>query len=213
MTRYLTTAIILAVYSLSTMGALQAADTNSNEVRLREALRSALLQARTAETERATMEAEKADLKLKDDTLAKQVEALVKQSKSDKESSDKAIANLTTRSTSLAEEVEQLKEALAKSKDETQQARADAGSKEAARAKLASDVIIFQRIVADQKVKNAAMYKLGIEILRKYEKFGLGEALAAKEPFVGTMRVKFENLVQDYQDKLAEQKIKPQHPQ
>ena len=36
-----------------------------------------------------------------------------------------------------------------------------------------------------------------------------GEALTAREPFVGVTRVKFENLIQDYQDKLADQKIKP----
>jgi len=37
----------------------------------------------------------------------------------------------------------------------------------------------------------------------------LGEAIGAKEPFVGTTRVKLETYVQDFQDKLTDQKIKP----
>jgi hypothetical protein len=53
------------------------------------------------------------------------------------------------------------------------------------------------------------MYRIGSEILKRYEGFGLGTAIAAREPFVGSMRVKLQNLVQDYADKLAEQKIKP----
>jgi hypothetical protein len=45
--------------------------------------------------------------------------------------------------------------------------------------------------------------------LDRYEKFGLGDALTAREPFVGLTKVKFQNLVQDYQDKLSDQKVKP----
>jgi hypothetical protein len=49
---------------------------------------------------------------------------------------------------------------------------------------------------------------LGKEILERYEKFGLGTALTAREPFVGTTRVRLQNLVQEYSDKLSEQRIK-----
>jgi chromosome segregation ATPase len=54
--------------------------------------------------------------------------------------------------------------------------------------------------------KNREMYKLGTEILDRYKNFGLGTALLAREPFVGSMRVKFQNYIQDYGDKLADQK-------
>jgi hypothetical protein len=55
------------------------------------------------------------------------------------------------------------------------------------------------------------MYELGMEILDRYEKFGLGEALTAKEPFTGITRTKFETLVQDYEDKLVDQTITSQN--
>ncbi len=60
----------------------------------------------------------------------------------------------------------------------------------------------------DQQRKNDALFAIGNEILSRYENFGLGNALANKEPFVGVTRVKFQNLIQSYQDKLIEQKIR-----
>ena len=60
----------------------------------------------------------------------------------------------------------------------------------------------------DQRVRNITMYEVGLEIIDRYEKFGLGDAILAREPFVGTTRVKFQNLIQNDQDKLADQKIK-----
>jgi hypothetical protein len=77
---------------------------------------------------------------------------------------------------------------------------------------LSEKVIDLERRVADQQVKNAAMYKVGMEVVSRYEKFGLGDALTSREPFIGITRVKFENLIQDYQDKLADQTIKAPPP-
>ena len=79
---------------------------------------------------------------------------------------------------------------------------------EAKRAGLAEADIKLQRIVDEQRTKNAAMFKTGMEVLDRYEKFGLGQALVAKEPFVGITRAKFQTLVQDYGDKLEDQRIK-----
>lgn len=51
------------------------------------------------------------------------------------------------------------------------------------------------------------MYQVGVEILNRYENFGLGDALLAREPFVGTTRVKFQNLIQQDQDQLTDSRI------
>jgi hypothetical protein len=48
------------------------------------------------------------------------------------------------------------------------------------------------------------MYQAGMEILDRYEKFGLGDAILAREPFTAAQRVKFQNLVQDFSDKLTD---------
>ena len=43
----------------------------------------------------------------------------------------------------------------------------------------------------------------------RLENFSYGTALAAREPFVGATRVKLENEVQGYKDKLLDPKLKP----
>ncbi len=51
-----------------------------------------------------------------------------------------------------------------------------------------------------------------MEVLDRYEKFSLGDAISAKEPFVGVTRVHLQELVQGYQDKLLDSRISPGQP-
>lgn len=180
----------------SLLGAVNASDNNP-ETKLREALRNTMLQLRTAQNERAALQASQAESEAKVKTLTAQVESLTKQA---------AAAEKTA-----ADEQAQLvkfKEAVQNWETAYKQVVELANAKESARAKLESDSISLQRQVADQQRRNAAMFRTASEILTRYERFGLGDALAAKEPFVGITRVKLENLVQDYQDKLLDERIK-----
>ena len=188
---------------------LSAADPSAAEVKLRENLRNAMLQLRTMQTERDTLQAAKTQLDQEKQALTEQMNGVTRQLATDKESADKTIAELKKKGEERELESAQLKQSLEESKAAHQQANVLATGKEAQRRKLAGQIIQLQRQVADQQRKNAAMYKVGMEILNRYEKFGLGTALSAREPFVGTMKVKLQNLVQDYGDQLAEQKIKP----
>jgi hypothetical protein len=201
--------IYLAIGLLTVMplGALRAADAPSPaEAHLREALRNTMLQLRSAETENATLQAAQAESATKEKDLSAKVAALTKQSAADKTAADKKIADLTAKAAVQETQITQFKEALAKWEAAYKQAVEVAASKEAERAKSADSCLKLDRVVADMKSKNSVLFKLGTEILGRYERFGLGTALTAKEPFVGITRVKLENLVQDYQDKLADQK-------
>jgi hypothetical protein len=182
------------------------------ETRLREMLRTTIMQLRAAETERAALQAAQAESAAKEKALTAQVEALTKQSAADKDAADKAITDLKAKVADQDTELTQLKDALGKWKEGYAKAADIASAKEAERAKLASQVILLDRKVADRETKNAELFRIGSEILRRYERFGIGDALAAREPFVGIARVKLENQVQDYQDKLLDQKIKPGQP-
>ena len=182
---------------------------NPAEVRMREALRNTMLQLRTAQNDNATLQTAKSELDRKNKELDAQLKQLTKNIADDKDASDKKIEALNTNLAAQADEIARLKEALAQSQNKLAETTALAQSKETERAKLAADVIVLNRTTADQKTKNAEMFKLGREILLRYEKFGLGDVIGAKEPFVGTARVKLETYVQDFQDKLTDQKIKP----
>jgi len=72
--------------------------------------------------------------------------------------------------------------------------------------------IMLHRLVDDREAKNLDLYTTANEILTRYEKFSLGDALSAKEPFVGATRVKLLELVQDYKDKLMTEKTRIGEP-
>jgi chromosome segregation ATPase len=169
-----------------------------------------MLQLRDAQNQLATLQAAQAENDKEKKALSDQIATLTQHAKDDKEARDKTIADLNTKISDQEKQIAQLKDVLTKWKESQKQAVDLANAKEAARAKLAANNILLQRRIDDAETKNAQMFRLGNEILTRYEKFGLGDALTAREPFVGTTRIKFKNLVQDYQDKLVDQKIKPE---
>jgi uncharacterized phage infection (PIP) family protein YhgE len=194
-------------------GALKAADqTTSPEERLRGMLRTTMLQLREAQNQNAVLQTAKAEAEKGKQEVSDRLEALTKQAAADKDAATKTVSDLNAKLADQNTQVAQYKDALEKWQQGYKQAAELATTKEAQRAKLASQVIVLQRRVEDDERKNAELYSLGKEILNRYEKFGLGTALTAREPFVGVTRVKLENLVQDYSDKLTDQQIKPTAP-
>jgi chromosome segregation ATPase len=179
----------------------QAAD----DAKIRETIRALSLRLRSAETERNNLLTEKAQLEQEKKTITEKSDALIKQAAIDKET----IATLTTKTEEQEAALAQAKEALEKWKSAYEQTAASAQKEKAEQEKLAGEALLLKRRLADREAKNRELYKLSNEILARYEKFGLGDALAAREPFTGIMRVKLENLVQDYSDKIADQRIKP----
>ena len=188
---------------------LRAADqANSPEERLRGLLRSTMLQLRDAQNQVATLQTAQTESEKEKKALSDRVDELTKQAAADKDSSTKTIADLNTKVADQNTFISQLKDALEKWKATYNQAVTVANTKEAQRARLESQVIVLQRRIDDAETKNLALYKIGKEVLGRYQKFGLGTAITAREPFVGITRVKLENLVQDYSDKLNDQTIK-----
>jgi chromosome segregation ATPase len=192
----------------------QDAGQETTESRLRDALRNTMLQLRDAQGQVATLQASQAQsdqdnavLKTKVDALNTQIAALIKQSADDKTASDKAIADLKTQNAGQATQIGKLNDALAAWEKDDKQYVQLAKDKEAARAQLAVQVILMQRTIDDRETKNLELYDLANEILTRYEKYGLGEALAAKEPFTGLARVRLQELVQDYRDKISDQRV------
>jgi len=183
--------------------ALVVTNANADDARLRETLRTLTVRLRSAETERNTLLSDKAQLEQEKKALSGKVDALNKQVAADKEKLDQLEAK--------QKELDDTKESLGKWKTAYEQIQTAAQKSEAERAKLASESIILKRKVEDRERKNLELFKTANEILTRYEKYGLGEALLAKEPFSGIARVKLENQVQDYQDKIADERVKPEN--
>ncbi len=205
MIRILTTLLILT----SIFPALAAPEVNPAEAKLREGLKATMLQLRAVLAEKGALEATKAELEQKVQTLTEQSDGLTKQLADEKATAEKRIKELTDSVVTRGNELMQTQTELEKWKASQKEAAALAAKKEAERAKVNSEKIVLERKVADQQVKNTKMYEIGSEILARYERFGLGTAIAAREPFVGLTRVKLKSQFQELGDKLEDQKIKP----
>ena len=194
--------------ALVTVVALLAPKADADDARLKETLRTLTLRLRSAETERNNLLSDNAQFEQEKKTLIAKVDVLTKQAAADKQQLDE----LTKKSDEQEKQFTDTKESLDKWKAAYDQLSAAAKKVDAERSKFANESIVLKRRVDDRERKNLELYKLANEILIRYEKFGLGDALAAREPFTGIARVKLETLVQDYQDRIADNFVKPGTP-
>lgn len=188
--------------------ATQLAQAKVNEQRLRDSLRTATQQFRTAETERATALAGLAERDEKIAALEKQVTLLAKRSNEDKAAADKSIGKLQATAEAQKQEIARLEATLEKWKASHQKLTELAQNSEVARARLEAQNIVIERLVADRERQNLELYKTAREILRRYADFSTGRALAAREPFSGIAKARLEEQIQDYSDKLKDSKLK-----
>lgn len=194
-------AVLIAALCL---GPLHAAEEDGLETKLREALRDTMLKLRDAQGQVAAAQAATiaAEDKIKD--LTTKNEALGKELLAERNVSANMISELNTKLEERGTVIASLQAMLLKWKKSYAELGAFAAKKESERAKFEAKSIQLDRTVKNLEVKNLAMYKAGMETLDRYEKFGLGDALLAREPFIGTTKVKFENLIQDLADKLSD---------
>lgn len=177
--------------------------------KLREGLRNTMLQLQTAQGQVATLTATQTENEAKIKDLQARLDKLTKQSSDDKLTSDKSIADLKEQVAAQDTRNARQVEALGKWKTAYNKLVDQAKAIDAKRAALVTEKIALTRKVEDQQRKNEALYTLGKEILKRYEHYGLGDAILNREPFTGIAKVKFENYIQDKSDGLTDQKIKP----
>ncbi|MGJ7484369.1 hypothetical protein ACSFA2_03870 [Variovorax sp. LT2P21] len=79
-----------------------------------------------------------------------------------------------------------------------------ARASETERQRLAADSALQRTAVTQCEAKNAQLYAVGQEILRAYEILDVGSVLASRQPFAAQSRVKYEQIAQQYGDKLYE---------
>ena len=194
------------VASLGSVGL--AADVSPNEARLRESVKGLMVQLRTIQAERDTLDAAKNEHEQKAKELGEKLAALTKASDTEREGFERTVSGLRGKVAELEKENGGLKADLAQAVGVGNQTADRLKKKEADGLKLGERIVDLERKVSEGERKNLELHRLGKEILERYEKFGLGTALTAREPFVGTTRVRLQNLVQEYSDKLSEQRIK-----
>lgn len=168
-----------------------------------------MLQLNDAQSQLASLQAAQASQADERKALTDRVAELTKGSADDQAARAKEAESLKAKLSDQDAEVARLRQAVAQWKAAAEKAGSTARAAAAQREKEAANVVALQRHVEDLSAKNAELFRLGSEILDRYEKFSLGAQFLAREPFVGRTRVELENQIQDYDDKLSTEKDSP----
>jgi chromosome segregation ATPase len=193
------TLVLTSVLVLSRVGIAHA----DNEIdRLRDALRSATLQTRQLEDQRAALQAKIADAE-RDKAAAKVlIEAAKAQVRQLEKQNREAVDEFNKR---LAERDETLEKWKAAYEDAANVAR----DKDAARAKFEGEANAYKASTQGCVAKNGQMLKAGEELLKRYQSVTIGDTIVAHEPMFGLRRVEIQNTIQDSRDKFLDQKAAP----
>lgn len=170
--------------------------------RLREALRGAIAQSRSLEDQRTVLQAKLTDAERQQAALKAQIEAAKAEVKQVAKQHREAVDEFNQR---LAERDETLEKWKAAYEDAANVARA----KDAERAKFEGQASAFKASVKACQAKNVQLAKVGRELLERYEAANFADMALASEPLVGVRRVEIQTLLQDYADKILDQKATP----
>jgi len=191
---------------------LAAQEAGGAEAQLREALRNATLQIRTLQNEKAEAEAARTVAETRITELEAALESATKQAAGEQAQSRAERDELNARNEEARAEIKHLDEALAKWKEGYHKAADVARATETQRARLADENSVLKARVRDYRAQNIELHTLAMEVLQRYEDFGTGRALAAKEPFTRITRARVESLVQEYRDEAEKNRIRPEQP-
>jgi predicted RNase H-like nuclease (RuvC/YqgF family) len=188
----------LLLIAMSGSGARADADTD----RLREALRSATAQARALEDQRTALQAKVAEFDREKAAMIAQITAAKAQVREIEKTNREAVAEFNER-------LEDRNQTLEKWKSAYEEAATVARAKDAERARFEGQAASFKASTKSCMAKNALLTKVGRELLHRYEGVSFGDMVVINEPLVGARRVEVQNLLQDYDDRLLEQKVTP----
>ena len=180
--------------------------------KFREALRDSMLRLRDAQNQLANAQAAQFAAEAKATELEEKTKSLAKELADERNTSTNIISGLNKQLAERDAKIAELEATFAKWKTSYGEVAKLASNREGQRQKLEAEKLALERKVEEHQFKNIEMYRAGMEILDRYEKFGLGDALLAREPFTAAQRVKFQSLVQDFADQLVEARIPADQP-
>jgi chromosome segregation ATPase len=192
--------LFIVAAAMSSQGNVACADTETD--RLREALRSATVQMRQLEDQRAALQAKVADADREKAAAKVQIDAAkaeVRQTeKQYREAVDEFNKRLAERDTTLE-----------KWKSAYEEAATIARDKDAARAKFEGEAAAYKASTKSCVDKNGQLIKAGHELLQRYKTLTVGDIIVVHEPMLGLRRVEIQNAIQDITDKFLDQKAVP----
>jgi chromosome segregation ATPase len=179
-----------------------AARADAETDRLREALRTATVQMRQLEDQRAALQAKISDAERQAAAAKAQVAAAKAETRQTEKQYRDAVDEFNKR---LAER----DETLEKWKTAYEEAATVARDKDAARAKFEGEATTYKASTKNCVAKNDQLIKTGQDLLQRYQAVTIGDTMVAREPVLGFRHVEVQNAIQDTKDKFLDQKAVP----
>ena len=206
------TAAACAAFLLAVQGAALAGDTDVRASREHEMLKRTQEALRQSQAQNAELAAQLAAQKVSAEKQAdEKLKAAAAQLDSTRKASRGAQAALQTQLQSAASKQTELTTLLA---DANRQLHTIAAKQQQTAGELRRTQDQLKASKASNtacEAKNLQLYQYSQELMARYQKKGVWAALAQKEP-TGIKEVSVENLLQEYQQKLDAQRIKPALP-
>jgi chromosome segregation ATPase len=196
------TIVFLLVVSIAGLTSAMAEEVGAVEGQLRDALRNTMLQlreaqAKTAEMEAASVQAEMAAEKAKKETAAVQAQLVEERS---------TAANQTTELRAAMAQVEDkaiaLNAQVAKWEKDYRALTERTRKSEYELAKARGRNTVLERTAAEQQVKLTEMKTIADEILDRYAAHSFGRTMLAREPFISVNRASLQTIMQDLETRL-----------
>ena len=196
--------------SLSPAGA----QPDNAEARLRAQLRQATIQLRDFQDQNAQLMAKQAEAERDHMTLAvklaadeKELALLRQKVQTSKNASDQATAQLQAQRENFAKIDAENQGKFSSLREAYNQAMETAKTREADIARFNAALVQIRGRIQACESKNTELVKLGKEVLDLYENRNVLSALASLEPITKLKRVEYQNLIQDYEDKMRANEI------
>lgn len=203
------TAAVAMFVVIGISGANAADPGDARAAREREMLRRAQEALRQSQEENADLGRSKADAEQKLKDAASQLDSARNASKSAQSALKVQLQSAAAAQADLKQQLERAQQQIALLTSQQLETAKRLGARESELKQTQQDLQLGKTANASCEAKNLQLYEYSTELVQRYQKKGVWSALAQKEPVLGIKEVGIENVVQEYQEKLASQKITP----
>jgi chromosome segregation ATPase len=212
LTRKSSSAVLLLFVSVMMLGTAAADDPNSRASREREMLRRAQEALRQSQVDNGELSRAKADAEQKLKDAGAQLESARNASKSAQSALKAQLQTASGSHAALSQQLEQSKLQIAQLTSRQKETATQLATRESELKRAQQELQLGKTANASCEAKNLKLYEYSDELVQRYQHKGVWAALSQKEPVFGIKEVGVENVVQEYQEKLAAQKINPAPP-
>lgn len=170
-------------------------------------------------SEKAQVEQEKAQLEAAKDSLSGEMRALsgkLRGVEGRARSTQERLARAEKDNTDLKEKVSAIERQLSETASILKATEEDLRGRVSDIKRLEAQSVELRRVVGRQgelvkscEERNGVLYQINAELIERYRSKGVADALLGAEPFTGVKKVEQNAVVQEYRDKIDEQRILP----